>query len=347
MLGSKIPLRTLCLFCRGLSTLLDSGVMIHKAIATAGGKIGDSKFRRIVKEVADSIRRGTGFAEALEQHSPYFPRLFIDMISVAENSGTLPEVLKRLAEHYESLSRLRKDFIGQITLPVVQFCAAVLIITFLIYILGVIAQTRGGKPMDVLGWGLTGTKGAMTFLSYVLGSIGCLVVIYFLATRALGQRRAIHAMLLRIPVIGYCMRSFAIARFSWAYALTQQAGMDVIPSLEASLNATANGAFVGERERICYHIQDGLELTSALESSGLFPDDYLEMVRVGESSGTVPEMLERLSPNFEDQARRSLSALAAAVGWMVWALVATFIIVVIFSVMSWYLAQLNDAMKGI
>jgi type IV pilus assembly protein PilC len=71
------------------------------------------------------------------------------------------------------------------------------------------------------------------------------------------------------------------------------------------------------------------------------------MVQVGETSGTVPEMLERLSPQFEDQARRSLAALAAALGWLVWLIVAGFIIFIIFRVFSWYMGLLNDALKGI
>jgi type IV pilus assembly protein PilC len=148
-------------------------------------------------------------------------------------------------------------------------------------------------------------------------------------------------------VLGDCLRSFAIARFSWAFYLTQQAGMRINPSLAASLRATSNGAFAGAIPEVCARIEAGDDLTTALTATQLFTEDFLQMVQVGETSGTVPEMLERLSPQFEDQARRSLAALAAALGWLVWLIVAGFIIFIIFRVFSWYMGLLNDALKGI
>ena len=89
-------------------------------------------------------------------------------------------------------------------------------------------------------------------------------------------------------------------------------------------------------------VHAGEPLSVALTESRLFPSDYLHMVEVAETSGTVPEMLERLSPQFEDQARRSLTALVAALGWVVWGLVAAFIIFVIFSIALWYIGMIND-----
>ena len=99
------------------------------------------------------------------------------------------------------------------------------------------------------------------------------------------------------------MRSFAIARFSWAFALTQQTGMGIGPCLDASFKATGNGAFAGASSRVQEMVLSGEELGTALADSGLFPDEYLQIVQVAETSGSVPETLARLSPQFEDQAR--------------------------------------------
>ena len=143
------------------------------------------------------------------------------------------------------------------------------------------------------------------------------------------------------------MQSFGIARFSWTFSLTQQAGMPIDRSLESSLRATANGAFVGATGQICGDVREGCELGNALAYSRLFPADYIEMVKVSEMSGTVPEMLERLSPQFEDQARRSLSMLVSALGWLVWAIVAAFIIFVVISILMWYVGMLQGALDQI
>ena len=88
-------------------------------------------------------------------------------------------------------------------------------------------------------------------------------------------------------------------------------------------------------------------MTDALAESGLFTTDFVQMVHVGETTGTVPETLNRLSPQFEDQARRSLRALATAAGWGVWCIVAVFIIFLIFRIVFWYTGMIDDAIKGI
>jgi type IV pilus assembly protein PilC len=91
----------------------------------------------------------------------------------------------------------------------------------------------------------------------------------------------------------------------------------------------------------------GEDFATTLQLTGLYPRDYLEMVRVGETTGTVPEALQRISPQLEEQARRSLSALTLALAWLVWAMVAALIIFIILRVFMGYVALLNDLSKGI
>ena len=153
---------------------------------------------------------------------------------------------------------------------------------------------------------------------------------YKFLSAGLRGKAIVHSALLKVPVIGSCMRNFALSRFSWAFALTQQAGMSIIPSLESSLKATGNGAFSATIPLVSAAITEGEELSDTLHATELFPTDYLELIRVGEASGTVPETLERLSPQLEDQARRSLQRLAETLGWVIWAFVASIIIFFIF-----------------
>jgi type IV pilus assembly protein PilC len=118
--------------------------------------------------------------------------------------------------------------------------------------------------------------------------------------------------------------------------------MPIARSLELSFRATSNGAFVGESPRVCGLVMEGEELSTALDESRLFPDEYLSLVQVAETSGTVPETLERLSPQFADQARRSLTVLAVALAWLIWASVATLIIFIIFSFFLNYVRMINE-----
>lgn len=346
MLSPRIPLKQLAIVCRSLSTSLQAGVPILKAFKTAGKKSSNPKLRGAMEDITRRLESGEEVTTALRAQGGQFPPLMVDMVHIAEHSGALPEVLRSLAEHYENNLRLRKDFIGQITLPLIQLVAAVFIVALLIWLLGIIASTQGTEPLDVLGWGLTGTSGAITWLSGWAIGIVSVFVIYKLATQSLSGKAAVHRFLMNLPVIGTCMQSFAIARFSWAYHLTQEAGLPVKESLDASLRATANGAFIAAAPAMIGDVMEGQDLSDAMARTGLFPDDYLQIVHTGEETGTVPEQLARMSEHFEDQARRSLRALATALGWAVWASVAAFIIFVIFSFIFWYVGMINDALKG-
>jgi type IV pilus assembly protein PilC len=336
MFSSQIRLRQLTFLCRSLSTSLHAGVPIIKAFDLAAGKALDPRLRNVMQDVVTQLKSGEDVATAMRSHSGVFPELMTDMVSVAEQTGSLPEVLASLADHYENNLRLRKDFYGQIALPVIQFVAAIFIIAGLLFLLGMIATSRNSQPFDVLGFGLTGAAGAATWLMLWGILLASLFVGYKVAVASLHGQQIVHEFLLNIPVIGGCMRSFAIARFSWAFHLTQEAGMPIEDSLDASFRATSNGAFIARTRQVIGEVMEGEHLTDALAHTHLFPQEFIEIVHVAETSGTVPETLHRLSPQFEDQARRSLRGLAIAAGWLIWLCVATFIIFLIFRIAMWY-----------
>lgn len=344
-MSGALPWSTLSTFCRSLSTMLNSGVNILKAFQVAGAKSHYPRLQRVSVEIVDDLRKGSDVSTALENRGNAFPPLMIDLVRVADQTGALPEVLLGLADHYENLLRLRKTFVGQITFPVIQFAAAILIVAGLIWLLGMIASSNNSAPMDVLGLGLVGTSGALTWLGGWVGTIVGGAILYKIISNGLSGRAFIHSLLLRIPVVGGCLQSFAMARFSWAYALTQNAGMPIRPSLESSLKATGNGAYVAAIPMVVGLVSEGDELSVALKETRLFPRDYLELVRVGETSGTVPETLERLSPQLEDQARRSLAALTATLAWVIWGMVAGIIIFFIFRIAMMYVNLLNSALN--
>jgi type IV pilus assembly protein PilC len=344
ILSPRASYRELAVLARSLGTSLHAGIDIVRAFELAARKCrGRMKF--VLDDVVVQLKAGQDVTSAFEAHDPFFPELFVDMIQAGEGTGALPEVLLSLANHYENNIRLKKDFIGQITLPAVQLAAAVFIVAGLIYLLGWVASMTG-EETDILGWGLLGGSGALVWLGgWALGIVAVWVG-YQMLTASLAGQKAFHRFLMRIPVIGTCLRSFAIARFSWAFHLTQQAGMPIDESLEASLRATSNGAFIAATDDIIRDVNAGASLTEALEGTQLFPAEFMQIVHVAETSGTVPEALDRLSPQFEEDARRSLRAMATALGWAIWAAVAAFIVYIIFTIALWYIGMLNEAIQG-
>lgn len=332
-------------FSRSMARMMEAGVEIRKSLQTSSKQSSDSRLASSVERIQKSIASGSSMADSLNEEGDLYPPLFRDLVNVGELTGTAPEVFASLAKYYEARVQQAREFRAQIAWPVIQLVAAIGIVGLLIFILGMLPPMPSGKPFDVLGLGLYGTAGATTWFLGWLGSAAFGFFAWkFISSNAAGQM-VLHPFLLRVPVIGKCMQSFAISRFSWCFALTQQAGMSIRPSLECSLTATANGAFIAAAPLIWQDLKEGDSLTDALTKSQLFPLEYLQVVATAEETGTVPEQLDRLSHLFDDEARRAMTRMTVFFSGAVWLSVVGLIIFFIFRIAMMYVGTINDAVK--
>ncbi|AMV18611.1 type II secretion system F family protein [Planctomyces sp. SH-PL14] len=354
LFSRQLPLPQLAIASRSLSTMLEAGIPAFRAFELTAQNSADGRLRRSMTCIVEDLKQGTDVTTAMRNQADVYPELFRNMVEIGDQTGKLPEVLRSLADHYDNSLRLKRDFTSEIMLPIFQFVAAVIIIGGLIWILGMIAELKGGspgtagseEPADILGWGLQGTPGAIKWFVGWGILIGGLILSYLLLQKFFPGLRLLHRVLLQVPVIGRCMQSFALARFSWAFHLTQEAGLPVDQSLVSALNATGNAHFQAAAPAMTAGLMRGETITETFHNSGLFPRDYLQMVHVGETTGTVPEILHRLSPQFEDQARRSLKLLATTAASLVWTAVAAFIVIIVFRIAAWYIDVLEKAMDS-
>jgi type IV pilus assembly protein PilC len=148
-------------------------------------------------------------------------------------------------------------------------------------------------------------------------------------------------VLLQVPIVGPCLRALALTRFCLALRLTQETGMSILKALRLSLRATGNAAYEGRTEAVQAVLKEGEDLARALSDDRLFPEEFRNIVAVAEESGRVPEVMRQQAAYYEEEAGRRMSALAAAAGWGVWAIVAALIIVAIFRIFFTYLGQFD------
>ncbi|MEZ6056126.1 MAG: type II secretion system F family protein [Planctomycetaceae bacterium] len=351
--SKQIPLHHLALFCRSLRTMLHAGVPFIKTFELAAESAAHSRVKQLSKNVVKGLREGKDLATIVAEWSSILPELFVKMISVGEQTGQLPEVLEALADHYDSTVRLRREFRSEIILPILQFLAAIVVVGGVIWATGFIAEMRTSEPeegdvsSDILGWGLQGESGVIKWFAGWGIALTAVILVYKGLTYVLPALIIFHRFLLHLPVIGPCLRAFAIARFSWAYHLTQSAGVPLAEGIEASLSATGNPYFASKGPALIADISAGQTISESFRRTDLFDKSYLQMVTVGEVAGTVPEVLHRLGPQFEDQAYRSLKFLSSAAATAVWGTVATFIIILIFRIGAWYLDMINAGLQAI
>ncbi|MCR9201431.1 MAG: type II secretion system F family protein [Planctomycetaceae bacterium] len=334
--------KTLHPFCRSMGRMLEAGVEVRKALKSSSRNAADGRLTTAVENVSKHVRKGDTMASAFAMQEGRFPPLFLDLVNVGEETGSLPEVFFSLADYYEANVNRMRQFRSQIAWPLFQLFAAILIIGLLIYILGIVQSTAGGQPQDILGLGLVGTSGAIKWFLMTFGTIGISVIGFIVLTRSTSGKEALHPFLMTVPGLGYVMRSFGIARFSWCFALTQKAGMGIRPSLESSLRATANGAFIAATPHIWNDIHEGESFTDALTRSRLFPAEFLQIVDTAETSGTIPESLDRMSQRFDEDAHRALTWITAIIARVVWFLVACFIGYIVISFFMRYIGMINE-----
>lgn len=342
----QIRTQELSRLCRRLATALEAGVDVRKVWQReADGRVSGGLAARM-RTVRDAVDRGDSLHEALETTGRYFPTMFRQLVGVGEQTGQLPEVLKRLADHYEHQLRLKREFLGRIAWPLIQLAIAVFVVGFLIWILGIIADFGGGKPLDVLALGLVGSRGATIYFASVAAFVGVLVTAVWLTRRLLVDSAPWHHFLLKLPWVGSAVRTLALSRMAWTLHLTDETGMDLREAIPLVLGSTGNAYYAGQRKKILDEINEGATLCMALEAAGGYPRDFLDTLEVGEESGQISESMGRLSRQYEDQAQKAMTVLTTVAGFLVWALVAAILVVVIFRLFFvGYLGPINEQLK--
>lgn len=336
----RLPLSNLIELSRSLRHYLGAGLTLRDVFRQQAQK-GPPRVRPIAGRVRDALDQGDSLTAALEREKNAFPPLFLSMAGVGEESGNLPEIFHELEKYYLLQQKLKRQFISQITWPVLQLVMAIFVIAGMILILGIIGDSRGAeKPFDPLGLG-TGEGAALRFLGVVTGGLALLTMLYFVATRSLRQKAAVDGFLLQLPVVGPCLRALALARFCLALHLTHETGMSVTRGLQLSLRATGNAAFENRTPDVVDGVRGGDDLTEALVKSRLFPVDFLNIVDVAEEGGRLTEVMQQQAEFYQEEAGRRMTILTQVASWGVWLTVAILIIICIFRIALTYISMLD------
>jgi len=305
---------------------------------------GSAVHRSMMARVGQTIRDGGSLADGLAACGGYFPPLVCTLVEVGERSGRLDDILRGLAEHYEHLLSLRRTFLVGIAWPAIQFFAAIGVVGLLIWILGMVSS-MAGTEVDPLGFGLVGTPGLLVYLGLVVTTLGgAMVVVMGLLRGAFGPAPLRVAM--QLPVLGNCLKTAALSRFAWTLGLTLDSGMNARRSMELALRSTENAYYTSQMKTVDDCLMKGQEFHEALRATGLFPDEFLQMLQTAEISGTHGESLQRLADEYRQRAQTAAKALTMAASFAVWVLVALVLIALIIRLAMAAFAPYYELLEG-
>lgn len=341
LFSSQLPLPRLIELCYVLRHNLDAGLALVRIFEQQSQR-GAAAIRPLADRVATVLKRGHSLEAALDEEKALLPPLFLALVSVGERTGNLPEVFAALEAFYQNRLKLRRELISRSMLPLLQLLAAIFVIAGLIFILGWIAESNRTTPLDPLGIGLTGTGGAVIFLTLAFGSIAGLVAIYVMAGRLRG-RAALDRFLLRLPAVGPCLYAMALSRFCLALRVTFETSLPVADALRLALRATDNGAFRDEIDAVRKGVRAGKGVADTLSRTGLFDAEFQTVLYTAEEAGSMPEVMRRQAKYYEELASHRLTLLMRAAGFAIWACVAILIVIAIYRIFTnIYLAPLQQ-----
>jgi type IV pilus assembly protein PilC len=338
LFSNRISLWELAGLCRRLAISTTAGIDVRN-VWRRETEHGSSKLRAEATRVHDAISSGGSVGDVLAARE-YFPSIFRKLVAVGEQTGNLAEVYARLADNYDYQVKIRRSFLASLTWPIIQLTMAVLIVGGLIFAMGFIASMYPGrKAIDPLGLGLVGGKGLAIYSAVVGTIVLAAAIVIRSAVRGAAWTRPIQRLMLHLPMIGKSLTTIALARIAWTLQLTMNSAMEVRQALRLALESSGNDRFASQADQVCNAISAGKEIHEALRSARVFPSTFLDAVEVAEHSGALVESLERLSRQYEEQAQAATSVLATVAGFVVWAIVATMIVVVIFRLFFSYLGM--------
>jgi type II secretory pathway component PulF len=330
---------TLSQVCRMLRTGLDAGLPIVRVFRQQAAR-GPYAARPLLTRVAERLADGDSLADALAPEKGHLPPLFVAMVGVGEETGQMGEILRELEEYFDQMQRLRRMFISQIAWPAFQLFAAIGVITLFL-----LAQGWFGLQ-DMLGFGV-GIRGAINWLSLVLIVAVIAYLIYTGTTRQLRFLASFERFTLALPGIGGALRAVLLSRFCLGAKLALGAGISTKRAMQLSFEAAGSSLYNQSFEHAKKGIKRGETVHEVLSRCSIFPQDFLDVVSVGEEAGSLPESLGKQAMNYQEDAAIRLKLLTQSGAMLVYFLVAAFLIMMIFRIFSAAYAPVNELLKGL
>jgi len=346
--GRRIPPSELSLLTRQLSSLLGAGVQLVDALAALADQSARAVTKRLLSQIRERVREGTSLGDALAAHPDTFSDLYIGMVRAGEAAGALETVLNRVADFSESQAEFKAKVTHALTYPIIMVCVGSAIMFFLMgYVVPQVAtifqQNNAALPLPTVIL-IAISNFVSNYWMVLLLAIAAIVaaVTYALSTRR--GRRLYDTWLLRIPYIGGTVTRVLCARFSRTLATMLQSGVQLLPALASVKHVITNALLADTIEESRTSIREGHGMTHPLAQSGLFPPLLIEMIRVGERTGEVESMLERVADTYEREVERSLNQLTTLLEPLMTLAMAGIILFMMLAILL-PIFQLNQLMK--
>lgn len=319
----KVKLKELAFFSRQLSVLIDAELPLIQSLGLLAEQQKNKYFSRVITEVKEDVEAGSALHQALRKHPKVFDDLYCNLVASGEQSGSLDTMLRRLADYQESMIKLRAKVRQAMIYPAAIITFAILVAIFMLWkvipVFGSIYQELGAQLPSLTAFVLALSRFVQRFIIFIfLGLIGLVFGFRYWRKTPPGRESVDRAML-KFPVMGNLMRKISLSRFTRTLSTLISGGVPMLESLKIASTTTGNVIIERQILNARQMVSEGKSLNDALKEAGQgqFPPMMIQMVNVGESTGTLDEMLGKLANFFDDEVDDAVTSLLAALEPMV------------------------------
>jgi type IV pilus assembly protein PilC len=315
--GPKIGLKDLAIMNRQMATMIGAGLSLIRTLGILAEQTENVELRRILGIVRTDVEQGSALSEALLKHPMVFPPLMIHMIRAGETGGFLDTALIGTANNFEADVKLRDTIKSALTYPVIVLIMALLAVAgMLIFIVPIFKNMFAGFDAE-----LPAPTQALVVLSENMIWIGPLVIVGILVFSVWWSRNkntdAVRARFdqirLKLPVFGDLFKKIAIARFSRTFATMLGAGVPILQSLGIVGETSGNWAVEQALKKVQESVRQGKSISGPLADESVFPSMVVQMISVGEGSGSMETMLEKISEFYDAEVEATTKALTSLI----------------------------------
>jgi len=313
--GKKVETKDLVVFTRQFATMIDSGLPLVQCLEILSSQQDNKTFKEVLLKVKENVESGSTFADALAKHPKVFDQLYVNLVAAGEVGGILDTILNRLAAYIEKAMKLKKQIKGAMVYPATIMSIAVIVVgVILIFVIPTFA-----KMFEEFGGELPGpTKIVIALSNFIVKYIIVMIALVIAGITGIKKyyatangRKLIDRMALKAPIVGPLIRKVSVAKFTRTLGTMISSGVPIMDGLDIVAKTAGNKIVEEAIYKVRQAISEGKTIAEPLAECGVFPPMVVQMIAVGEATGAMDAMLNKIADFYDDEVDSAVSAMTA------------------------------------
>ena len=314
-LKPKVTKKDLMVFTRQFSTMIDAGLPLVQGLTILAEQSENPTFKAVLKEITKDVEGGSTLAEAMKKHSKIFDTLFVNLVAAGEMGGMLDTILRRLAQFIEKAEKLKSQIKGAMTYPIVVVAIAIIVIAvILVFVIPVFEdmfKSFGSAlptPTQIV---VNMSRFLKSNIHWVIMALIALIYGFKRYRDTAAGKKVTDSLFLKLPVFGDLLKKTAVARFTRTLGTMISSGVPILDALEIVAKTAGNVVI----EEIIYEVRgsiaEGQTIAEPLSENDIFPGMVIQMIAVGEATGALDSMLEKIADFYDEEVDAAVAALTS------------------------------------